>query len=1016
MFSEINKDVAKLQHSSDTANRINYTPDRAKRKLSFIDIALTPTNSSDAADLQNSSKKHKKRKTSHSSTDLPPSGVVKLSQNSISSLEKDPEDLFMEELQLSPSEVINAKVERPDIGSIAGPSKENHGFVQLSGESDGLTPSLKCSGQSIQSNSIFSSLEEKDNFFNFTQNLSLLELFEPSNEYNSNHSYNILMPKFNPPSREMIENSLDENDIPLIRYQEPFYSDCRHGSNEVQVGQNVLKIGSAVSDLTEFQCSSKPTLGELRDVEIEKLHPDIALVQSKQQNKKLLFSENNPCYVTTLKVPPTYTEAVLWQNKQSSEEKCEKKELKKKTVVYMPKSPGGKSDSDSGDDSLILSPFSPDSVTKSENSSQTSKDSTETPTLKRKNGRKKNTKLNNSRLRRSLLNSKLLNQLEHRNDSYQITGASLDNTHDFKMSLENLQKAKAVSEHQYLGILSMELHIGTRADLKPDPQLDPIRAIFYSIQNDVPESSSQVKNFTGAIAVDLTKSLLSGCSISTNYVDSELKLLEEFVTLMKNYDPDILIGYEIELLSWGYLIERGYVLGKNMQSDLGRTQIKINSFSDDEQNLKLTGRVLLDVWRLMKHEIALQSYSFENIMYHVLHRRIPLYSFKDLTFWWDHGTTLYRHRTVDFYVCKVEGNVKLFDQLDLVSRTCELARLFGIQFFEVLSRGSQFRVESMMLRLAKPCNFVAVSPSVQQRAKMKAPEWLPLILEPESKFYVDPVIVLDFQSLYPSMIIAYNYCFSTCLGKVENLGHDAPFVFGATQLQVSNAKLKSLLRRNLVNFSPCGVAYVKPQVREGILPRMLFEILDTRLMVKRSMKQNKEDKLLQRVLHARQLGLKLIANVTYGYTAANFSGRMPAVEVGDSVVSKGRETLLRAIKLIENTPRWGARVVYGDTDSIFVLVRGRSKETAFKIGEEIAKAVTNDNPSPVKLKLEKVFQPCILQTKKRYVGNMYESVDQTEAEFCAKGIETVRRDGCPVVSKVCLLPNFDKMDDYDFFF
>lgn len=52
---------------------------------------------------------------------------------------------------------------------------------------------------------------------------------------------------------------------------------------------------------------------------------------------------------------------------------------------------------------------------------------------------------------------------------------------------------------------------------------------------------------------------------------------------------------------------------------------------------------------------------------------------------------------------------------------------------------------------------------------MRSPETIPLTMEPESGFYHDPVIVLDFQSLYPSIIIAYNYCFTTCLGKISHI-------------------------------------------------------------------------------------------------------------------------------------------------------------------------------------------------------------------------------------------------------
>jgi DNA polymerase zeta len=98
--------------------------------------------------------------------------------------------------------------------------------------------------------------------------------------------------------------------------------------------------------------------------------------------------------------------------------------------------------------------------------------------------------------------------------------------------------------------------------------------------------------------------------------------------------------------------------------------------------------------------------------------------------------------------------------------------------------------------------------------------------------------------------------------------------------------------------------------------------------------------------------------------------------------------------------RWGAKVVYGDTDSLFIYLPGKTKSQAFVIGEQIASAVTAANPAPVKLKFEKVYLPCVLVAKKRYVGFKYEHADQGEPVFDAKGIETVRRDGIPAGQKM----------------
>lgn len=85
--------------------------------------------------------------------------------------------------------------------------------------------------------------------------------------------------------------------------------------------------------------------------------------------------------------------------------------------------------------------------------------------------------------------------------------------------------------------------------------------------------------------------------------------------------------------------------------------------------------------------------------------------------------------------------------------------------------------------------------------------------------------------------------------------------------------------------------------------------------------------------------------------------------------------------------------------SLFVLLPGRSLSEAFKIGREMADLVTSESPMPVALKFEKVYFPSILMSKKRYCGYKYET-EGLPPVFDAKGIETVRRDGCMLASKI----------------
>ncbi|KAJ1651776.1 DNA polymerase zeta [Dispira simplex] len=517
------------------------------------------------------------------------------------------------------------------------------------------------------------------------------------------------------------------------------------------------------------------------------------------------------------------------------------------------------------------------------------------------------------------------------------------------------------------------------------------------------------------------------------------------------WDPDAVTGFELHSGSWGYLFDRvrhqykvdlAARLGRVRLADLPRTGTSVlgdelrnlreetpeesNSHVEDlvavwgqqkSTHLHIPGRHVLNVWRLLRKSSALQHYSRAHLVHHFLGQRIPSFSHATLTRWLMRGDHRQQLRAYQYYLEWVWHDTQLLERSNLIHQTSEFAKLYGIDFFSVLTRGSQYRVESALLRLTKPLNFILLSPGRDQVVRQPALECIPMVMEPRAAFYVDPVVVLDFQSLYPSIIIAYNYCYSTCLGP---LVADSVRKLGVTQIGVPPEVLAALIGHRLVQVAPNARMYVKSTLRKSTLARMLMELLDTRCMVKERMKKvrtaiqhhrkanldNRFDvvlRIMERTLHQLddyQLALKLLANVVYGYAGASFSGRMPCSDLADSIVQTGRQTLERAIATINNHPTWDAQVVYGDTDSVFVQLRGITRARAFELGQEMANVITQQNPAPVKLKMEKVYHPCVLLTKKRYVGFKYESPEQTHPEYEGKGIETVRRDNCSLVQKV----------------
>jgi DNA polymerase zeta len=518
----------------------------------------------------------------------------------------------------------------------------------------------------------------------------------------------------------------------------------------------------------------------------------------------------------------------------------------------------------------------------------------------------------------------------------------------------------------------------------------------------------------------------------------------------------------------------------------------------------IVGRLIFSGWKIVAEEVKHANASYlPAVVFAVLNKRIPHHDDLILTKWYASGPD--RWRTLSHRLNQATASLLLFDTLDIIGRAGEAARLSGVEFSQSFPgiRGSQYKVEGVLLRalqslnsdergskkgkkaksdfytqqtnystgsgrtksqsqspwkvrrsnmekekihLLKDRQYFFFSPSQDDIKEQEALEVQALTLEPQSGHFTDPVVVCDFTALYPSLVIAYNLCYSTCAGKLDyhstrgemqmegkTRGKIGPFSYSERRTAtVLNDHLKSLsimsqknnrstktanFTRDRAYVAPTGTIYVSESVLKGVLPQVLDEMLTTRAMLKKAAKEYKKNvkdlsPAVLRQLEARQLALKYVANVTYGYTSATFSGRCAMPLLADTIVECGRRTLQRAMYLAsqwgQGIDPWGrkdnnwlgAEVIYGDTDSLFIRMPGRSYKEAFEFGEEFCKAVTSLNPPPVQLKLEKVYVGSIMQTMKRYCGMKFDSKDQKKPTFEAKGLEIIRRDQCALTQKV----------------
>ncbi|TIC02451.1 ARM repeat-containing protein [Wallemia mellicola] len=535
-----------------------------------------------------------------------------------------------------------------------------------------------------------------------------------------------------------------------------------------------------------------------------------------------------------------------------------------------------------------------------------------------------------------------------------------------------------------LRILSFDIECAGRQGIFPEAQIDPVIQIANMVTRQG-ESKPFIRN------VFTLKSCAHIAGSQVLSFEDESKMLNAWRDFVEEADPDVVIGYNTSNFDIPYLMDRAKALKatkfcylgrmKNVKSEVGTSHFSSKAYGTrDSKTTNMEGRLQLDLLQLIQREHKLRSYSLNSVCAEFLGEQKEDVHHSIITEL-QNGTPESRRRLAVYCLKDAYLPQRLLDRLMSLVNQTEMARVTGVPFNYLLAKGQSIKVMSQICRQAQVHGYLV--PALRVEGSDEQYEGA-TVIEPRRGYYDVPITTLDFSSLYPSIMMAHNLCYTTLLDPqtVERL-----------KLKEGEDYIKT----------PNNDMFVTPVKRKGLLPVVLQDLISARKRARADIKSEK-DPFRRAVLDGRQLALKVSANSVYGFTGATI-GKLPCLPISSSTTAYGRRMIERTKEEVEshykvsNNYSHDAEVVYGDTDSVMIKFGCRDLETAMKLGAEAAGVISSKFPNPIKLEFEKVYYPYLLINKKRYAGLYWTGLEKYD-KMDTKGIETVRRDNCRLVGTV----------------
>lgn len=443
-------------------------------------------------------------------------------------------------------------------------------------------------------------------------------------------------------------------------------------------------------------------------------------------------------------------------------------------------------------------------------------------------------------------------------------------------------------------------------------------------------------------------------------VGSEREIIQQFVKILNQEDPDVVFTYNGDGFDMHMIESKAKKYGVTLNIGIGGKKVEIRR-KGRNATYHFYGRNHFDLYAFISHILAYtlnaEVLSLDAVASELIGEGKQDLSWDEMEKAWKENKEI--HKIAEY--CLQDSRITLKLGKFLLPNILSLMDITK-SFFEDISRATYGQlVENYAIRMAKKHNYLVPNKPTSEKLSERF-----MLGEYEGAFVYEPVpglhkdiVVFDFRSLYPSIIITHNISpctySPTCLPDY----HEVP-----------------------------EYDYCFKNAPQGFVPFAVNHIFQRRIWVKDQKKKAQHGSEEYKKLKAQDYALKTILNSFYGYLG--FAGsRWYRRECAQAVTAFGRYYIK---KIINKAKEEGFEVIYGDTDSVFLKLGNRELQDALNFKERINKEL----PGVIKLDFQGYYVRGIFVSKKEGQGGAkkrYALIDE-KGNLTIRGFERVRRDWC----------------------